>query len=161
MLPRCGGKHPVRPLRNPVAAVDASSKNRPAGGANRQQRRFLRWDVDRRCGQIGVHSKIILRSEPRTPGTVMSTSGEVVLFLDTLCSAHAICDQNTVTLETALGQSRCRSPSLSRAIRSLTGRKAILIGKLTGPVRSPRSSQQDNCAANLESCRPAVKWFYF
>lgn len=34
-------------------------------------------------------------------------------------------------------------------------------GKSTGPVRSIRSSQQDNCAANLESCRPAVKWFYF
>lgn len=78
----------MRPLRNPVAAVDASSKNRPAGGANRQHLRFLRWDVDRRCGQIGVHSKIILRSEPRIPGTVLSTSGEVVLFLDLFCACN-------------------------------------------------------------------------
>lgn len=44
--------------------------------------------VDRRCGQIGVHSKIILRSEPRIPGTVLSTSGEVVLFLDLFCACN-------------------------------------------------------------------------
>ena len=82
----------MRPLRNPVAAVDASSKNRPAGGANRQQRRFLQLGMS----PVGMSTGPVrsnrssqqdnLASEPR----ILSTSGEVVLFLDTLCSAHAI-----------------------------------------------------------------------